>query len=98
MMMGKPPHSSPMRLNSGTRTFCSSTSAVVEARTPSFPSCLLVVSPSEPRSTTKQVMPLWPKPGSIVAITSRCVATSPQVMKVLAPLRTYPSPLRSAFV
>ena len=80
------------------RQSSSTTSAVCEARIPSFDSFLPWERPGVPLGTMKDAWPRVPSAGSTVATTTWTSAMPPLVMKTLVPLRTHSSPTRLAVV
>ena len=68
------------------------TSAVCEARIPSFDSFLPWRRPGVSLATTNEAWPRWPSSGSTVATTTWTSAMPPLEMKTLVPLRTHSSP------
>lgn len=83
----KPLPSFPRTRSLGTRTPSRKTIPVSAALRPSFPFRGLVFTPS-PRSTRKQVIPLAPFSGSVLAKTRKTSATLAWEMKVFCPSRT----------
>ena len=90
--------SPPSRFSAGMRQSSRITSAVWEARMPSFVSFLPWLRPGVPLPTTKEAWPRVPRLGSTVATTTWTSAMPPLVMKTLVPLRTHSSPSRLAVV
>ena len=88
----------PRRLSSGIRQSSSTTSAVCEARIPSFDSFLPWRRPGVSLGITNDAWPRWPSSASTVATTTCTSAIPPLVMKTLVPLRTHSSPSRFAVV
>ncbi len=82
-----PSPSFPRTRSLGTRTPSRKTIPVSAALRPSFPFRGLVFTPS-PRSTRKQVIPLAPFSGSVLAKTRKTSATLAWEMKVFCPSRT----------
>ena len=69
-----------------------------ELRIPSFPWMGRCEKPLMPFSRTKAVMPCCLRSGSVFASTTNVSPTVPWVMNVFVPLRTQPSPRRTAVV
>ena len=86
--------SPPSRYSTGIRQSSRTTSAVCEARMPSFVSFLPWRGRGCPCGTTKDAWPRVPSAGSTVATTTWTSAIPPLVMKTLVPFRTHSSPSR----
>ena len=75
-----------MRLRAGTVTFSKITSAVSDARSPSFSIFFPFERPAVPRSTMNADTPSRPRAWSVIAITTYTSATVPLVMNIFEPV------------
>ena len=81
----------PTRHEPGTRTSSRKTSAVCEARSPSFFSFLVPTSPGVPGGTMNAAWPREPSSGSTHAVTTCTLAMPPLVAYAFWPLRIHSS-------
>ena len=86
----------PRRFSSGMRQSSRTTSAVCEARMPSFVSFLPWRMPGASLAITNEAWPRWPSSGATLATITCTSAIPPFVMKTLVPFRTHSSPSRLA--
>ena len=95
----KPLFNPPSICFSETRQFSKKIETVNDESKPSFSSCFPTLKPSKSGSIRKDVIPLCPLAGSVLAKMIITSATLPLVINVFSPLRTYdPSSIRSAVV
>ena len=82
----------PSRYSTGIRQSSRTTSAVCDARMPSFVFLLALAQAGCPRADHEGGLAAVPSSGSTVATTTWTSAMPPLVMKTLVPLRTHSSP------